>query len=422
MSQSTGKRIEVFVKCRICKSPLLEEVLNLGNQPLSGVFLDELNTDSQLFPLTLFCCTECNLVQLGKSVNLEEMYGESYGYRSGLNPKMISHLREVASEIISRIYLGNESLIVLDIGSNDGTFLGNFDRKNFKRIGMDPSAQKFVSFYDPDIKVIVDFFSKSAYTSRESSRPNLVTSIAMFYDLEEPMQFARDIHDLLVDGGHWYLEVCYGPWVAEMGAFDTICHEHLEYYSLENLDLIFKEIGFQVVHTSVSDSNGVSIGLLVQKVDSGLEKVVPQDNVFEWLLKVEKVGNLNSISSWHKSAELVQNKKLELLKVFSEIKASGKTLYGMGASTKGNVLLNYLGVDASVITAIGEVNTSKFGKFMPGSGIPIVPEDEVLSLRPDYILFLPWHFREFAIKKYMNYLKLGGKLIFPLPTLEIYGA
>ena len=422
MSENTGRNDEVSTKCRICESPLLDKVMDLGFQPLSGVFQDRISDEAQLFPLVLFVCGRCNLVQLGESVTLEKMYGESYGYRSGLNPTMITHLAEVASEITSRIDLGNEPGTVLDIGSNDGTFLRNFDPNVFRRVGIDPSAKKFLEFYDPGVNVIVDFFSEKAYAERELSRPNLVTSIAMFYDLENPMRFAQEIHNLLIEGGYWYLEVCYGPWVAGVGAFDTICHEHLEYYSLGNLDHIFREIGFRVIHTSVSNSNGVSVGLLVRKFDSANKEILVHENVFEWLLHVEKMNELNSISTWKNSSELVLNKKDELLKILSEIKLSGKSIYGMGASTKGNVLLNYLEINAQTITAIGEVNTSKFGKFMPGSGIPIIPEDEVLEAMPDYILFLPWHFREFAINKYANYLDMGGKLIFPLPDLEIYPA
>jgi hypothetical protein len=412
---------DVQFKCRICHESLIEKVLDLGAQPLSGVFLQDSVQGTKVFPLVLFCCSNCSLVQLGKSVELEEMYGDSYGYRSGLNETMVNHLSEVAAEICSRIDFEGDSAVVLDIGSNDGTFLHNFDKNVFTRIGMDPSAQKFLQFYDEDIKVLVDFFSKSSFTKVENRPPNLVTSIAMFYDLEDPMQFARDIHEILVEGGYWYLEVCYGPWVAGMGAFDTICHEHLEYYSLENLEFIFRETGFRVVHTLMSNSNGVSIGVLVQKDSKNLEEALVQENVFGWLLEVEKSNELNSVSSWRKSAELVQKKKKELNDLIAQIKASGKTIYGMGASTKGNVLLNYLGVDAKAITAIGEVNVSKFGKFMPGSGIPIIAEEEVLEAMPDYILFLPWHFREFAISKYANYIEMGGKIIFPLPALEIYG-
>jgi len=195
----------------------------------------------------------------------------------------------------------------------------------------------------------------------------------------------------------------------------------LEYYSLENLDLICKKIGFKVVHTLVSNSNGVSIGLLLQKDSRNREKSSLQDNVFTWLLEVEKRNSLNSSVAWRKSAELVQEKKNELNYLISDIKTSGKTIYGMGASTKGNILLNYLGLTANDITAIGEVNFAKLGKYMPGSRIPIISEEEVLAAMPDYILFLPWHFRRFAITKYAKYIESGGKLIFPLPMLEIYG-
>jgi hypothetical protein len=411
---------ENIQNCRICNSFKLTPILDLGFQPLSGVFLSTPTNSLQSYSLELFSCQECSLVQLGKTAELEIMYGETYGYRSGLNPTMVTHLSRIATEVKSFLPQSNKKLVVLDIGSNDGTFLNNFEQAKFTKVGIDPSARKFQSYYDTDTTVIFDFFNKEVIRANLNCNVDLATSIAMFYDLENPVSFANQIHDLLQADGLWYLEVCYGPWVAGTGSFDTICHEHLEYYSLENLLMIFKSTGFEVLKTFLNDSNGVSIGVLVRKTSKGSAENLSGENVFDWLLELERKHELNSISAWNESAELLVTKRKVFTSLINDIKSKGMTIYAMGASTKGNVLLNYMQLTSNEILAIGEVNESKIGKFTPGTNIPIISEAEVLDRNPDYLIFLPWHFREFAIHKYQNYLDRGGKLIFPLPNLEIY--
>ena len=406
-------------KCRICKTNTLSLVLDLGVQPLSGVFLDSLDSPSDNVPLQLYHCDSCELVQLGYIAPLASMYGENYGYRSGLNPTMVRHLEQVYNFITNHMRISDE-LSVIDIGSNDGTFLANFNSEFTRKTGIDPSAEKFRQFYPDDTELIVDFFSKDAIRRKSVPAPNLVSSIAMFYDLEDPIKFAQDIYDVLLDDGYWYVEVCYGPWIAQMCAFDTICHEHIEYYSVSNLKDIFDQIGFRIISTHISSSNGFSIGVLTQKNIDGDDFNSNSDPVFSWFLENEKSKFTNSAEAWISAAESIERKRNSTKELLLNLQADGKSIFGMGASTKGNILLNYLGLDSSVISAIGEVNTSKYGKFTPGSLIPIIPEDEVLKTNPDYILFLPWHFRTFAIKKYEDYLNLGGQIIFPLPELEIY--
>ena len=408
-------------ECRICKTLTLSLVLDLGPQPLSGVFPENSDLPHENVSLELYQCDLCELVQLGYTAPLEAMYGDSYGYRSGLNPTMVTHLKEVSAFIINNMNIGNEFNVV-DIGANDGTFLATFDPEYTKRIAIDPSAEKFRHYYPENIKLIVDFFSKDSFLKNSKWSPNLVSSIAMFYDLEDPLKFAQDIHDILLDEGYWYLEICYGPWIAKMGAFDTICHEHIEYYSVSNLKDIFDKIGFKVISTHVSSSNGLSIGVLTQKKLNLHDFDANSDPVFSWLLDNEKSNDTNSREAWISAAENIERKRDKTKELLLSLKAEGKTIFGMGASTKGNILLNYLGLDSSIVTAIGEVNESKYGKFTPGSQIPIIPEAEVLERTPDYILFLPWHFRAFAIKKFSSYLEQGGKIIFPLPELEIYQA
>jgi hypothetical protein len=344
------------------------------------------------------------------------MYGDTYGYRSGLNRTMTEHLGRIANGLIKLLHLSQFDLIV-DIGANDGTFLNNFARNGIQAVAIDPTSLKYSEYFDPGIKVIGDFFSSEVVSENKVSGAKLVTSIAMFYDLENPLKFAKDVHDILDYGGYWFLEQSYAPWMRQSGAYDTICHEHLEYYSLLDLEYIMNEAGFDIVKATTNAINGGSFGILVQK--RTLSGVATVDPYVEWLKIEEK--NSNTEDNWLEFSEIVQQRKSSLHRLIVGLKEQGNRISGLGASTKGNVLLNFTGLDSRLIDKIGEINPYKFGRFTPGSHIPIAPDSEVLLEKPDYLIFLPWHFRENALSKYEDYLTRGGRIIFPLPNVEIIG-
>lgn len=403
-------------KCRICGASSFLEIVNLGSQPLSGVFPapgDPLSTSG---PLRLLRCSSCKLVQLGDTYAQSEMYGDTYGYRSGLNKTMTEHLRRVAEGLIKLLHLSPTDLVV-DIGANDGTFLNNFASKGIQAAGIDPTSLKYIEYFDPRVKVVGDFFSSKVAEENKISSAKLVTSIAMFYDLESPLDFAKDVYRILEEGGFWFLEQSYAPWMRQSGAYDTICHEHLEYYSLLDLENILNQAGFDIIKATTNAINGGSFGILVQK--RKLNVMANVDPYVEWL-KAEEV-NSNTDDNWLEFAAVVQQRKASLHRLIVSLKARGNRISGLGASTKGNVLLNFTELDSNLIDKIGEVNPYKFGRFTPGSNIPIAPDSEVLADDPDYLVFLPWHFRENALTKYEDYLTRGGRIIFPLPNVEIIG-
>ena len=402
--------------CRICGATTFLEIVNLGSQPLSGVFPAPGDRPSTSGPLRLLRCSSCKLVQLGDTYAQEEMYGDTYGYRSGLNKTMTDHLRRVSDGLIKLLSLSPSDLVV-DIGANDGTFLNNFAKRGIAAIGVDPTSLKYAEHFDPKIKIVGDFFSSEVAAKNKISKARLVTSIAMFYDLESPLDFAKDVNGILEDGGYWFLEQSYAPWMRQSGAYDTICHEHLEYYSLLDLEHIMDEAGFDIVKATTNAINGGSFGILAQKRSlGGLTNVDPY---VEWL-KSEEL-NSNTEENWLEFAAVVQQRRQSLHSLIVSLKEQGNRISGLGASTKGNVLLNFTGLDSNLIDKIGEVNPYKFGRYTPGSNIPIAPDAEVLSENPNYLIFLPWHFRENALTKYENFLTGGGRIIFPLPNVEIIG-
>lgn len=406
-----------LVACRICKSKTLTEIINLGNQSLSGVFLKEKTEAISSGPLRLLWCNNCTLVQLGESYLLTEMYGDSYGYRSGLNPTMVDHLSSIANRLTRKLNLGPNDL-VLDIGSNDGTLLNILSAFGIGTVGSDPTISKHREMYNSATKLIEDFFNADKYYNVVTKPAKLVTSIAMFYDLEDPVEFAFNVSSVLESGGYWFFEQSYAPWMQSNGAYDTVCHEHLEYYSLTTIKHILDRAGFAIIEVTTNAINGGSIGVLAQKTT---DNEVTTDPHALWLLREEESKQLNSLDKWQMFSRNVEERRESLLSLLNQIVDSGKTISGLGASTKGNVLLSYSGIDSTILPKIGEINPFKFGKFTPGSVIPIVPESEVLIEDPDFLLFLPWHFRNFALEKYSDYLNKGGRLILPLPVVEVIG-
>jgi hypothetical protein len=401
--------------CRISGTKDLVSVLDLGNQALTGVFPKTVEQPVPRGPLELAWSPSSGLVQLRHSVNLEDMYGENYGYRSGLNPSMVKHLQRKVRWLESLVPLKNADVVV-DIGSNDGTLLNSYSVPGLNRIGFDPVAKKYLEHYEADIKVVPDFFPSEALASTLSEKPKIVTSIAMFYDLEDPNQFVREIAENLHDEGVWHFEQSYLPAMLRTNSYDTICHEHLEYYSLSVVNNLLAANAMKIVDVQTNSVNGGSFAVTAALEKSSIETNTP---VIEWLLRQEKNFNLDSRKPYDDFKDRVLQHRDDLRAlVFGLIKA-GKKVAAYGASTKGNVLLQFCGFGPEEIFCVAEVNPEKFGSFTPGTLIPILSEEAVRAMKPDYMLVLPWHFREFIVNKEAAFLESGGQLIFPLPEIEI---
>jgi len=413
---------ESISACRACGNPALRTLLDLGEMALTGVFPKDAAAPLTRGPLSLVRCARedspeaCGLVQLRQSYDLAEMYGDSYGYRSSLNRSMVSHLVGVAERLRRLVPLGPGDL-VLDIGSNDGTLLACYPEQGPLLVGIDPTVAKFERYYREDIQRIPEFFSAEGYRSRFGRRKaKVVTAIAMFYDLPRPLEFLRQVREILADDGVFCFEQSYLPAMLRQNSYDTICHEHLEYYALGQIVWLTERAGLAVVDVSMSEVNGGSFAVTAVKSSTGARSL--PDAVARHL-EVESTMGLGASEVYESFRRRVEERKIRLVEMVDRIVRSGGTLLGYGASTKGNVILQYCNLGPERIPAIAEVNEDKFGCTTPGTGIPIVSEAEARSLRPDAFLILPWHFREGLIRKERGFLDSGGKLVFPLPEVDV---
>ncbi len=403
-------------KCRVSGSKNLVSVLNLGHQVLTGVFPKSASEKITSGPLELVWCPDGGLLQLRHSYDPGEMYGLNYGYRSGLNQSMVNHLTEKV-KYLERLAALKSGDVVLDIGSNDATTLKAYSTKGIKLIGIDPTGRKFSQYYTDNIKLVPDFFTAAAFRSLESGPAKIVTSIAMFYDLDAPVEFAKQIESVLADDGVWHFEQSYMPSMLRMNSYDTICHEHLEYYSLGVVKIILEKAGLKIVDVVMNAINGGSFAVTAAK--AGNRSIVPNLAVIDWLLEQEHRMGLNTPRPYRDFEERVFRHRDDLTRLIRALNADGKKILGYGASTKGNVVLQFCGLTNKDIPAIAEVNAEKFGHVTPGTHIPIISEQEARAMKPDYFFVLPWHFKDGILRREKEYLTSGGKMIFPFPEIEI---
>jgi len=404
-----------IAECRAGGGAHLVSVLNLGEQELTGVFPRSASQPVTSGPLELVWCPDSGLVQLAHSFDPGEMYGDNYGYRSGLNASMVRHLT-AKIDTLEKMVAPKAGDVVLDIGSNDATSLKAYATPGLRRLGIDPTGEKFRQYYPDDVALAPTFFDAAAYRSLESKPAKIVTSVAMFYDLEDPIAFARDIYDVLADDGVWHFEQSYIASMLRMTSYDTICHEHLEYYSLAVVQRILAAADMKIVDVAMNAVNGGSFAVTAAKTRSTL---TPNAPVINWLLEQEDRMGLNTSRPYRDFEERVFRHREDLRRLLGALNADGKTVLGYGASTKGNVVLQFCGLTEKDIPAIAEVNPEKFGAFTPGTRIPIVSEEDAHRMAPDYFLVLPWHFKQSIIQREEAYLARGGKLIFPFPEIEI---
>ena len=409
--------------CRICGNKNLVTILQLGEQYLTGVFPKTKEVKLTKGPLELVKCysdnkdSACGLVQLKHSYDLDEMYGDTYGYRSGLNQSMVKHLQGKVNKILQKINLGTGD-VVIDIGSNDATLLKAYPNKDIELYGVDPSAEKFRNFYTDNIQLITEFFpSETLFKKIGTKRAKIITSISMFYDLEEPVKFVKAVHDALDINGVWVFEQSYLPTMLKTNSYDTVCHEHLEYYCVKQIKWMMDAVGFNIIDIELNSVNGGSFSLMVAKKESTVFK--ENTTLVNEFLEREKKEGYDSLKVYEEFNKCVINHKQALLDLLKKLKAEGKKVIGYGASTKGNVVLQYCNITSDLLSYIAEVNEDKFGSFTPGTLIPIISEADAKAMKPDYLMVLPWHFRDNFLSREMTYIEQGGKLIFPLPEIDI---
>jgi hypothetical protein len=406
------KKIEC---CRICGNKKLVRVLDLGKQMLTGVFPTNKLANITAGPLNLVKCSGgddvCGLLQMEHSYNLDEMYGENYGYRSGLNPSMVKHLKNKVKRILESVSLDDGDLVI-DIGSNDSTTLQAYPT-GLNLVGIDPTGIKFYDYYPDHIQLIPDFFSSDLVIKKfKDQKAKVITSFSMFYDLEDPMAFMQQVYDVLADDGVWVFEQSYMPTMLVTNSYDTVCHEHLEFYALRQIQWMAVKVGFKIIDVEFNKVNGGSFSVTVKKAHGDLSI----SNEVQKILNEEDTAGLNTLKPYDAFAARVLESKRHLLSFVERVRFENKTISALGASTKGNVLLQYCNLTSNIIDFVGEVNEEKFDCFTPGTWIPIINEQDLISKKPDYLIVLPWHFREFFLS---NKRLSGMSLVFPLPQVEV---
>ena len=406
------------MECRNCRTVLFNKILKLKPQPISSVFLQKKNNNLKKYPLDLYECNKCKLVQFGLLAPLGDMYGTTYGYRTSLSKYMVSHIRHKFENIIKSNLLRSNDYI-LDIASNDATFLNffsNMPKKNFRLFGVDPSAEKFKSFYAKKINLFIDFFSfkfaKELLLKKIlKKRFKLITSFAMFYDVEDPNGFCKGIYNLLDKSGKWISEFSYFPLLLQNLTYDQICHEHVTYYTLTTFKNIVEKNKLQIQDINFNEINGGSIEVTCTKIGSK-HKINKQK--INKILELEKKIDSNSYDQLQKRMDNVKHILKLLLSNISK-----NEIIGYGASTKGNIVLNHCGITNNHMKYICDSNQEKHGKFTPGSNIKIISKEEMRKIKPKYLLVLIWSFRKEVIRQELKYIKNGGTLIFHLPILHI---
>ena len=395
--------------CRICDGRALEDVVSLGMQYVSG-FTSNGDHGVQA-PLDLMLCTQCGLVQLRHSVDPDLLYRQ-YWYKSGVNQSMRTELQDIVDQAGGLVCLTVGDTVV-DIGCNDGTLLSNYDTF-VHRIGFEPATNLCTEAGRYADVVVNDYFSAClAETVLNGRTAKVITSIAMFYDLEDPNAFVADVERVLAEDGIWIIQMAYLPSMLSQNAFDNICHEHLEYYSLATLVQLLGRHGLSVFDAELNDTNGGSIRVFVSKRGNAPRVRNRAIARLEWE-NGEGLGEPRVYDHFRTRVNTIRHWTQEIVR-------SSPRVYGYGASTKGNTLLQYFGLDHTVIHAIADRNPAKWGLRTVGTNIPIVSEDEARAQNPSHFFVLPWHFmREFEERE-ADFLNAGGKFIVPLPRFRVVG-
>jgi hypothetical protein len=405
---------------------MIKNLFSLGSLYVSDFVRNDESPRGDKTELKLMMTNGGN-VRLEKSAPLDTMYGK-YWYRSGINNSMKQELKNIVDSILAVKQL-KENDIWLDIACNDGT-LFTFLPKELIKIGIDPVDDSFKKESEKHADIIVqDYFTANAFKSTKFGhlKAKVITSIAMFYDLEEPEPFIKDVYEVLDDNGLWVLQLSYTPLMLEQLAFDNICHEHIFYYSLFNLKNLLEINGFQIVDCQLNDTNGGSFRVYAMKDSANVKTFAtqPYRDIGRFrvasILSHEKTLHLSDVETWQHFYDRINRLKERTVSFIKQEKANGKKIWGYGASTKGNTLLQYFGLDYTLIDGIAERSVHKFGLKTVGTNIPIYSEDEMRKAKPDYLLVLPWHFINEFCEREREFLSKGGKFIVPCPKFEIIG-
>jgi len=419
-----NENITTRENCRVCGRGNLQPVLSLGEHSVSN-FVAMMDEEAVKAPLELVLCDSgqggCGLLQLKHTVDSEVMY-RNYWYRSGVNQTMIDALGDVArkTEGLAGLKPGD---VVIDIGSNDNTLLKSYAINDLIKIGFEPARSILPYATEGATNVVNDYFSRESYEALHLPGPvKVITAIAMFYDLEDPNKFVSDMKNCLALDGIIVIQQAYLPVMLRDNIFDNICHEHLEYYSLLSMEELLSRHSLVVVDVEMNDVNGGSFRTYIAHQGSQIKNLRPgASERLDKMRQAEREMKLDSRQGYLDFAMRVENIKRQVMAFIKGEVAAGKKVYVYGASTKGNTLLQYFGLDNQLITAAAERNPDKWGRRTVATNIPIVSEAEARAAEPDYFLVLPWHFLPEFKQREQAWLAQGGKFIVPLPKFDVIG-
>ena len=402
-------------KCRSCRSSKLVNLFSLGSMSFTGKFPKSVNANIAKTKLGLKICSKCSLVQLDRNYNLKYLYNTDYGYRTGINKTMTNHMDGIKKTLSKKSNL-KAGDYVLDIASNDGTLLNCYD-KNIIKVGVDPLVNKYIKYYKNINYKISDFFPSSKITKKIKNKFKIITALSVFYDAKDPNQFLKGVSKILEDDGIFLVEHADLLSIVKLKMFDTICHEHLYYYSTKVMINLALKNDLRVFDLKKNNINGGSTQYFICKKES---RYKTNFKVIKKILKEEKKIKLEKINTFKNFLKEIDVIKLKTLKYLESIILKNKTIHGYGASTKGNVLLQYFNIGKKHIKYIADRNPRKHNCYTPGTKIKIISEKKSRNLLPDYYFVLPWHFKNEILNRENKIRKKGCKFIFPLPNLRVY--
>jgi hypothetical protein len=403
-----SKKIKKVKKCLLCGNSKLRSLFNVGNLYVSNFVSKKNISNGTKSKLNLLYCNHCTLIQLSHLAPQEIMYRRFYWYKSGVTKTMREGLKELFSDCVKKAKLKKND-IILDIGANDGTLLKYFKLNKFKTIGCEPATNLKAELKKNCNYLISNFWSKKELfkllNKKKLKKPKLITAIGMFYDLEDPNKFIKDAADSLDKNGVFVAQLMSLKSMIEKNDLGNICHEHIEFYSFKSIKYLFEKNGLEIFKISSNDINGGSYRFYCRKFKKG-SITLPKENILKMMKKfVYRVK---------------KNKRITLNFIKKQIE-NNKKIFLYGASTKGNTVLQYYGLNKRIIPYAAERSPFKWGKYTIGTGIKIISEKEAKKMKPDFFFVTPWGFIKEFIKREKNWLNNGGKFILPFPKMKIIG-
>lgn len=412
------KKIKPIEKCRSCGSDKLIPIISLGKHYVSN-FVNSKEEQGIKIPLELVLCNQCKLLQLKYSAPDESMWNEQYWYKSGINSIIRNNLKDIVKKSEEFVELKDNDIII-DVGCNDGTMFGYYKNKNLNLVGFEPCHNVAEEAKEKGYHVVPNFFNAEVFKIEHGNKKaKLITAISVFYDLEDPNKFLEDIKECLDKDGLFIIQQNYLVSMLENNAFDNICFEHRAYYSFDSLKILLEKHGLEIFDVELNNINGGSFLTYIKFKENKTLSILGSEVRIAQIKEKERNMKLDILEPYQSFAIRIEKIKNDILEFLVRERIKGKTIGIVGASTRGNTLLQYFGLTPKLIIAAADANKDKWGKKTVGTLIPVVSIDEMKKINPDYQLVIIHHLFEGLRDKEKDFLKRGGKFILPLPEFKI---